>query len=77
MANYIYAIWFGAKTVELLSLGQIGSDLAFTVCQTIYFWYILLLFFSYRRIPSAQCTTLPIGSKSCSTLQIPAKICDY
>lgn len=31
MANYIYAIWFGAKTVELLSLGQIGSTLAYTV----------------------------------------------
>ncbi|KAH8413556.1 hypothetical protein KR009_012276 [Drosophila setifemur] len=30
MANYIYAIWFGAKTVELLSLGQIGSNLAYT-----------------------------------------------
>ncbi|EDW25423.1 GL26585 [Drosophila persimilis] len=30
MANYIYAIWFGAKTVELLSLGQLGSSLAYT-----------------------------------------------
>ncbi|XP_068140855.1 LOW QUALITY PROTEIN: odorant receptor 35a [Drosophila tropicalis] len=30
LANYIYAIWFGAKTVELLSLGQLGSNLAYT-----------------------------------------------
>ncbi|KAH8377079.1 hypothetical protein KR093_003339, partial [Drosophila rubida] len=27
--NYIYPIWFCAKTVELLSLGQMGSDIAY------------------------------------------------
>ncbi|XP_062143146.1 odorant receptor 35a [Drosophila sulfurigaster albostrigata] len=27
--TYIYPIWFGAKTVELLSLGQMGSDIAY------------------------------------------------
>ncbi|XP_023173452.2 odorant receptor 35a [Drosophila hydei] len=27
--TYIYPVWFGAKTVELLTLGQLGSDLAF------------------------------------------------
>ncbi|XP_034472069.1 odorant receptor 35a [Drosophila innubila] len=27
--TYIFPIWFGAKTVELLSLGQLGSDLAY------------------------------------------------
>jgi len=44
MANYIYAIWFGAKTVELLSLGQLGSNLAFTVSKTIYLFLILTIF---------------------------------
>ncbi|XP_064535402.1 odorant receptor 35a [Drosophila montana] len=27
--TYIYPMWFGAKTVELLSLGQLGSELAY------------------------------------------------
>ncbi|XP_039226419.1 odorant receptor 35a isoform X2 [Drosophila yakuba] len=40
MANYIYAIWFGAKTVELLSLGQIGSDLAFTTDSLSSMYYL-------------------------------------
>nr|AEB91822.1 odorant receptor 35a [Drosophila melanogaster]AEB91835.1 odorant receptor 35a [Drosophila melanogaster] len=40
MANYIYAIWFGAKTVELLSLGQIGSDLAFTTDSLSTMYYL-------------------------------------
>jgi len=46
MANYIYAIWFGAKTVELLSLGQLGSNLAFTVSKTMYLFLILTILFS-------------------------------
>ncbi|TDG45513.1 hypothetical protein AWZ03_008019 [Drosophila navojoa] len=27
--NYIYPMWFGAKTIELLTLGKLGSDLAY------------------------------------------------
>ncbi|XP_016933828.2 odorant receptor 35a [Drosophila suzukii] len=40
MANYIYAIWFGAKTVELLSLGQLGSNLAFTTDSLSSMYYL-------------------------------------
>nr|XP_017099432.2 odorant receptor 35a [Drosophila bipectinata] len=40
MANYIYAIWFGAKTVELLSLGQIGSNLAYTTDSLSSMYYL-------------------------------------
>ncbi|KAH8267484.1 hypothetical protein KR018_007251 [Drosophila ironensis] len=40
MANYIYAIWFGAKTVELLSLGQIGSNLAHTTDSLSSMYYL-------------------------------------
>ncbi|KAH8349250.1 hypothetical protein KR067_006222 [Drosophila pandora] len=40
MANYIYAIWFGAKTVELLSLGQIGSNLAHTANSLSSMYYL-------------------------------------
>ncbi|KAI8042138.1 odorant receptor 35a [Drosophila gunungcola] len=40
MANYIYAIWFGAKTVELLSLGKIGTDLAYTTDSLSSMYYL-------------------------------------
>ncbi|XP_022214961.2 odorant receptor 35a [Drosophila obscura] len=40
MANYIYAIWFGAKTVELLSLGQLGSNLAYTTDSLSSMYYL-------------------------------------
>ncbi|EDV33635.2 uncharacterized protein Dana_GF13895 [Drosophila ananassae] len=40
MANYIYAIWFGAKTGELLSLGQIGSNLAHTTDSLSSMYYL-------------------------------------
>ncbi|XP_017067079.2 odorant receptor 35a [Drosophila eugracilis] len=40
MANYIYAIWFGAKTVEILSLGQLGSNLAFTTDSLSSMYYL-------------------------------------
>ncbi|BFF94845.1 odorant receptor 35a [Drosophila madeirensis] len=40
MANYIYAIWFGAKTVELLSLGQLGTTLAYTTDSLSSMYYL-------------------------------------
>ncbi|SPP81839.1 odorant receptor 35a [Drosophila guanche] len=40
MANYIYAIWFGAKTVELLSLGELGSTLAYTTDSLSSMYYL-------------------------------------
>lgn len=51
MANYIYAIWFGAKTVELLSLGQIGSNLAHTASKAKSFFCRFFRDPQYRQIP--------------------------
>lgn len=51
MANYIYAIWFGAKTVELLSLGQIGSNLAHTASNPYAFISSFCKDPQYRQIP--------------------------
>ncbi|EDV99286.1 odorant receptor 35a [Drosophila grimshawi] len=52
--TYIYPIWFAAKTIELLSLGEIGSDLARMTdsLSTVYYltrWEQAIYYSSNRR----------------------------